>query len=168
MVAKSPPAPQTRSDRHCSLSPEPEGSPTLKTLFPAYRVFDREASLAFYRALGYRVLSTVALDSGATLCLLKLPEESAVSLELVHRPAAGPVDPAGFDHLAVQVDDLAATLERLTSAGLTPGPVVRHGEGGGPPFTALLADPDGYRIELVEWPPGHEQGITEADIADLS
>ncbi|GGG69068.1 hypothetical protein GCM10011374_36870 [Kocuria dechangensis] len=103
-----------------------------------------------------------------TLSLLKLPEEPTVSLELVHRPAAGPVDPGGFEHLAVPVDDLAATLERLTSAGLTPGPVVRHGEGGGPPFTSLLADPDGYRIELVEWPPGHVQGITEADLADPS
>jgi hypothetical protein len=27
----------------------------LKTLFSAYRVFDREASLAFYAVIGYRV-----------------------------------------------------------------------------------------------------------------
>jgi lactoylglutathione lyase len=136
----------------------------LKTLFPAYRVSDREASLTFYSILGYRVLSTVELDGESTLSLLKLPEEPAVSLELVHRPAAGPVDPGGFEHLAVQVDNLGATLDRLTIAGLKPGPVVRHGDADGPPFTAILTDPDGYEIELVEWPPGHADGITEADI----
>ncbi|MGH3088226.1 MAG: VOC family protein, partial [Rubrobacteraceae bacterium] len=26
-------------------------------------------------------------------------------------------------------------------------------------------DPDGYRIELVEWPPGHPDGLTEADFS---
>jgi hypothetical protein len=26
-----------------------------------------------------------------------------------------------------------------------------------------LVDPDGYRIELVQWPPGHRDGITAAD-----
>lgn len=38
---------------------------------------------------------------------------------------------------------------------------------GGPdgPKTAWLVDPDGYRIELVEWPTGHADGITEADFA---
>jgi lactoylglutathione lyase len=36
---------------------------------------------------------------------------------------------------------------------------------GGPdgPQTAWLTDPDGYRIELVQWPPGHPDGITAAD-----
>jgi lactoylglutathione lyase len=136
----------------------------LKTLFPAYRVSDRDASLAFYTALGYRVLTTVELDGGVTLSMLKFAEEPAVSLELVHRPAAGPVDPGGFEHLAVQVGDLAAALERLTRAGLNPGPIVRHGETDGPPYTSMLIDPDGYQIELVQWPPGQEDGITEANI----
>jgi lactoylglutathione lyase len=27
----------------------------------------------------------------------------------------------------------------------------------------VRADPDGYRIELVQWPAGHADGITEAD-----
>jgi len=30
---------------------------------------------------------------------------------------------------------------------------------------AWLTDPDGYRIELVQWPPGHADGITAADFA---
>ncbi|WP_018529083.1 MULTISPECIES: hypothetical protein [unclassified Streptomyces] len=38
---------------------------------------------------------------------------------------------------------------------------------GGPhgPKTSWLTDPDGYRIELVEWPPGHSDSLTEADFS---
>lgn len=134
----------------------------MKTLFPSYRVSDMDRSLEFYSRLGYQCLGTVALDDGARLAMLLFPEEPAVSLELVHRPVGGPVRPGGFDHLAVQVDDLAATLERLTRNGLRPGPLEwPAGEDG--PRTAILDDPDGYRIELVQWPPGHLDGITAAD-----
>jgi hypothetical protein len=28
-----------------------------------------------------------------------------------------------------------------------------------------VADPDGNRIELVQWPPGHPDGMTEADLS---
>jgi len=136
----------------------------VRTLFPAYRVGDLERSLAFYTAVGYRVLGRVPVGEGATLALLSFPEEAAATLELVHRPAAGPAEIGGFDHLAVQVDDLAQTLTALEARGLRPGPTELPGGADGP-RTAWLADPDGYRIELVEWPPGHEEGITAADFA---
>jgi hypothetical protein len=29
---------------------------------------------------------------------------------------------------------------------------------------AFYGDPDGYRIELVQWPAGHADGITKADL----
>jgi lactoylglutathione lyase len=29
--------------------------------------------------------------------------------------------------------------------------------------TTFIADPDGRRIELVQWPAGHTDGITAAD-----
>ena len=37
-----------------------------------------------------------------------------------------------------------------------PGPGLR---------TSWLTDPDDYRIELVQWPPGHPAGMTAADFA---
>jgi hypothetical protein len=82
-----------------------------------------------------------------TLSLLKLPEEPAVSLELVHRLTAGPVNPSGFEHLVVQGDDLAATLERLTGARVlqrgrwcaTVRPTGRHS----PCFSLTPRVPDG-------------------------
>jgi lactoylglutathione lyase len=95
--------------------------------------------------------------------MLKLPGDEVVTLELVHRAAGGPVDVGnGFSHLAVQVDDLSATIEALSQAGLKAGPAERPGGPDGPQ-TAWLTDPDGYRIELVQWPPGHAYGLTATD-----
>lgn len=95
----------------------------------------------------------------------RFPDEPAASLELVHRPGDGPVDVgSGFDHLAVQVEELAVTLRRLVEAGLRPGPL-EHSGGPDGPKTSWLTAPDGYRIELVEWPAGHADGITPADFA---
>jgi lactoylglutathione lyase len=70
----------------------------------------------------------------------------------------------GFDHLVVQVNDLTATVASLARAGLTPGPVQRPGGRQGPQ-TSWLTDPDGYKIELVQWPDGHADGISPADFA---
>jgi lactoylglutathione lyase len=137
----------------------------VKTLFVSYRVTDLDRSLGFYSALGYAELGPVDVGHGARLVILKFPDEPAASLELVHRPGDGPVDVgSGFDHLAIQVDSLATTLETLTQAGLKPEPVQYPGGSHGPK-TSWLTDPDGYRIELVEWPPGHLDGITAADFA---
>ncbi len=137
----------------------------MKTLFVAYRVTDLERSLDFYTALGYRELGRVAFDDGGRSAVLSFPDEPMATLELVHRRGTGPVDVGGFDHLAIQVDDLTSTLRVLTLNGLKPGPPESPGGPDGP-RTAWLVDPDGYRIELVEWPPGHPSGITAADFND--
>ncbi|MBF6170045.1 VOC family protein [Nocardia blacklockiae] len=137
----------------------------MKTLFVSYRVTDLDRSLAFYTALGYVELGKVDLGGENRLVLLQFPGEPAASLELVHRPADGRVDIGnGFDHLAIEVDTLATTLERLTSAGLAPGPI-QYPAGPQGPKTSWLTDPDGYRIELVEWPPDQPGGITAADFS---
>jgi lactoylglutathione lyase len=135
----------------------------VKTLHTAYRVTELAASLAFYTVLGYQEIGRVDLGNGTSLTMLKFPGEQVVTLELVHRPAGEPVDVGtGFSHLVVQSGDLAATIEALAQAGLRPGPVERPGGPDGPQ-TSWLTDPDGYRIELVQWPPGHPDGITVAD-----
>jgi lactoylglutathione lyase len=135
----------------------------VKTLHTAYRVSDLAASLDFYTALGYDQVGRADLGGGVSLTMLKFPGEQVVTLELVHRPADGPVDlGTGFSHLPIQVDNLAATIEVLAQAGVRPGPVESPGGPDGPQI-AWLTDPDGYRIELVQWPPGHPDGITAAD-----
>ncbi|MFD8307791.1 VOC family protein [Streptomyces sp. NPDC059690] len=137
----------------------------MKTLFVSYRVSELDRSLGFYTALGYAELGRVEGPEGARLVILKFPDEPAASLELVHRPGDSAVDVgSGFDHLAIQVEDLATTLETLTDAGLRPEAMHYPGGPQGPK-TSWLTDPDGYRIELVQWPPGHPDGITAADFA---
>lgn len=135
----------------------------MRTLPTAYRVTDLAASLYFYIALGYGQAGRVDIGDGASLTMLKFPGEEVVTLELVQRPASQPVDiGTGLSHLVVQADDLAATMEALSRAGLRLGPVERP-DGLDGPKTSWLTDPDGYRIELVQWPPGHPDGITAAD-----
>jgi lactoylglutathione lyase len=132
----------------------------MRTLFVAYRVTDLSSSLAFYSALGYVEVSRVTVDVSSRLVLLQLPDEPAASLELVHRPSDGPVDVgSGFDHLAIEVDALETTLAFLSEAGLQPGPP-QYPAGPDGPRTSWLTDPDGYPIELVEWPPAHAESIT--------
>jgi lactoylglutathione lyase len=137
----------------------------VRTLHTAYRVTDLDVSLAFYVAVGYEAVGRIHLDDGATLTVLKFPSEAVVTLELVYRPDDGDVTlGTGFSHLVVQVDDLTDTTKALAAAGLDPEPEQRPGGADGP-RTSWLTDPDGYRIELVQWPPGHPDGVTAADFA---
>ncbi len=135
----------------------------MKTLNTAYRVTDLDSSLTFYRALGYREVGRVDRGDGTLRVLLRFPGEPVTSLELVHRPADGPVDlGTGFHHLVVQVHDLDAAIVAMTTAGRHPGPAELPGGPDGP-RTSWITDPDGYGIELVEWPRGHAEGITPDD-----
>jgi lactoylglutathione lyase len=137
---------------------------SMKTLHPAYRVRDLARSLVFYGKVGFREVGRVAPGDGSTLVMLNLPGDGdVVTLELVADPGLESLEIGnGFSHLAVQVDDLAATLADLAAQGVGfDGPQRPAGEAG--PKTAFVRDPDGYRLELVEWPPGHPDGITRAD-----
>lgn len=135
----------------------------MKTLHTALRVTNLPASVRFYTTLGYSEVGRVDSGDGETLTLLRFPAEEVATLELVHRAAENPVEiGTGFHHLVVQVDDLGATVDVLSRAGMETGPMERPGGPDGP-RTSWLTDPDGYRIELVQWPPGHPSGITAAD-----
>ena len=136
----------------------------MKTLHTAYRVGDLDRSLRFYRAVGFREVGRVRPGNDVTLVMLHLPGDGdVVTLELVHDPAAGPVALGdGFSHVAVQVEDLAAMLAVLDAAGVAHPGVERPGGAAGL-VVCNLRDPDGYRLELVEWPAGHADDMTSAD-----
>ena len=137
----------------------------MKTLQTAYRVSDLERSLQFYASVGYEELGRVMIADGSVLAMLTLPGDGDfVTLELVSKPGEAFVVGTGFSHIAVQVEDLSSTLKRLQAEGITCGQTeLPDGEGG--PRTSCIYDPDGYRIELVQWPPGHPAGLTSADFA---
>jgi lactoylglutathione lyase len=136
----------------------------MRTLHVGLRVEDLERSLVFYTTLGYEVVGTVPETEFGSLTMLKLPADEFVSVELVHDPTVGAVDPGGLNHLVVQVDDLHAAVARLAAHAIrADAPTSPNGSDDF--WTAWLTDPDGYRIELVQWPTGHAVGLTGADFA---
>jgi lactoylglutathione lyase len=136
----------------------------MKTLHTAYRVSDLVRSVDFYQKVGYREIGRVTFEGGSVLVMLNLPGDGdEVTLELAYDPNIAAVDiGTGFSHIVVQVDTLDATLADLAAKSVgfdePQRPAGEHG-----PKTCFLRDPDGYRIELVEWPPGHPDGLTRAD-----
>ena len=135
----------------------------MRTLHLGLRVSDLERSLAFYKALGYEVLGTVPETDFGSLTMLKLPDEDFVSIELVHDPAGGPVDPGGLNHFVIHVEAMHEFVAGLAERGVEAEPP--HSPDGTDGFwTSWVTDPDGYRIELVQWPDGHSDGITAADM----
>jgi catechol 2,3-dioxygenase-like lactoylglutathione lyase family enzyme len=134
----------------------------MRMLHLGLRVTDLERSLAFYTTLGYGELGSVPETTFGSLIMLQLPDDPFVSLELVHDPRRPVEDIGAVNHLVIQVDDLNTTIADLASKGLTAEPATEHGQG---MRTSWLTDPDGYRIELVQWPPGHPAGMTAADFA---
>ncbi|MEV0161766.1 VOC family protein [Nonomuraea fuscirosea] len=134
----------------------------MRMLHLGLRVTDLDRSLAFYTAVGYAELGRVPETGFGSLTMLKLPGDPYVSLELVHDPARPVKDTGAVNHLVIQVDDLHATIVGLADKGVTAEPPAELGPGF---WTSWLTDPDGYRIELVQWPPGHPPGMTAADFA---
>jgi lactoylglutathione lyase len=132
----------------------------MRMLHLGLRVTDLERSHAFYAALGYAKVGSVPETGFGSLTMLQLPDDPFVSLELVHDPARPVEDTGAVNHLVVQVDDLEAAIADLAAKGVTAEPPAEPGPG---LRTSWLTDPDGYRIELVQWPPGHPPGMTKAD-----
>jgi lactoylglutathione lyase len=137
----------------------------MRTLHVGLRVEHLERSLAFYTTLGYEVVGTVPETGFGSLTMLKLPDDEFVSVELVHDATAGPVDPGGLNHVVVQVEDLRAAVAHLAAHAIQ-ADAPTSPDGSDDFWTAWLTDPDGYRIELVQWPAGHADGLTSADFAE--
>lgn len=134
----------------------------MRTLHVGLRVEDLERSLGFYTSLGYEMVGRVPETGFGSLTMLKLSDDEFVSVELVHDPSAGTVDPGGLNHLVIQVEDLQGTVARLAAHGLQ-ADAPSSPNGSEDFWTTWLTDPDGYRIELVQWPAGHADGLTRAD-----
>ena len=78
-----------------------------------------------------------------------LPGDGA-RLELTYNHGVSEYDlGTGYNHIAVTVEDMDGTLERLAEKGIEPEkPPYTVREGGS--RLCFVRDPDGYRIELLE------------------
>ena len=137
----------------------------MRTLHVGLRVADRERSVAFYRAVGYEVVGEVPETGIGHLTMLKLQDDEFVTIELVHQPGTDVPAGSGLSHVVIAVGSMATTVASLTDAGVdVEGP--SSPDGSDDFLTAIITDPDGNRIELVQWPPGHAVGMGAADFAE--
>ena len=138
----------------------------MRTLHFGLRVRDLDRSLAFYTALGYEVVGRVPETPIGQLTMLKLPDDEFVTIELVHDPT--PADGNGgtaFSHFVIMVASMDATIADLAARGVDAEAPVSPDDSDD--FrTTWIVDPDGNRIELVQWPAGHADGMTAADLAE--
>jgi lactoylglutathione lyase len=138
----------------------------MRTLHFGLRVADLDRSLAFYTTVGYEVVGTVPGTAFGDLTMLKLPDDEFVMIELVSGwspdGAPGSSELGGLSHFVIKVESLEATMADLTAGGLdVDAPDSPNGTDDF--LTTWITDPDGNRIELVQWPAGHADGITAAD-----
>ena len=125
-------------------------SPSL--VHTCLRVRDPEASVRFYSALGFEPRGRLNFETAYNI-YLGLPG-AGDQLELtVNAGREEPYDLGdGYNHVALTVDDVDALLARLErDLGVTPEKPPYHPGGRDDlPRIAFVADPDGYRIELID------------------
>ena len=136
----------------------------MRTLHFGLRVADPHRSLAFYAALGYELVGSVAGTSMGDLAMIKLPGDPFVAIELVSGSSANPPTSGdAFSHFVIKVESMDGVLAQLAAEGIFPDRTPGSPDGSDEFRTAWISDPDGNSIELVQWPPGHPDGMTTAD-----
>ena len=115
------------------------------------RVRDPEASVRFYRALGFEPRGRLNFESAYNI-YMGLPDDGDVLELTVNRGHDEPYDlGTGYNHMALTVEDIDAALAELAEIGVQPEkPPYQPGGRDDLPRIAFVADPDGYRIELID------------------
>jgi lactoylglutathione lyase len=129
----------------------------MRLLHTMLRVGDLRRATDFYtRVLGMRLLRTTDRpEQKYTLAFVGYGDESAGAvLELTYNYGVAEYDLGnGFGHLAIAVDDVAATCAAVRASAAQYGGAVTREAGpvkGGTTVIAFVQDPDGYKIELIE------------------
>lgn len=125
----------------------------MRLLHTMLRVGDLQRSIDFYtKVLGMRLLRTSEnTEYKYTLAFVGYTEESEGGvIELTYNWGVDKYDLGNtFGHIALAVEDVAATCERIRQAGekvtREAGPVKS-----GTTIIAFIEDPDSYKIELIE------------------
>jgi lactoylglutathione lyase len=125
----------------------------MMLLHTMLRVTDLNRSIHFYtEVLGMKLLRTTDRpEQNYTLAFVGFasnPEQAEIELTYNYGVKSYDLGNA-FGHLALGVEDVYATCENIRRLGGTitrePGPVK-----GGSSLIAFVADPDGYKIELIQ------------------
>jgi lactoylglutathione lyase len=136
----------------------------MRTLHFGLRVRDLDRSIAFYTAVGYEVVGRVRETPIGELIMLKVPDDEFVTIELVHDPSRANRGDGALSHFVIMVESMDAAIAELSARGID-AEVPVSPDGSEDFRTTSIVDPDGNRIELVQWPAGHADGFTAADWA---
>ena len=125
----------------------------MRILHTMLRVGDLPRAIDFYtRILGMKVIRTTDRpEQKYRLAFVGYGDESSGAvLELTYNYGVASYEMGtAFGHIAIEVDDAAASCAAVRAAGGTvtreAGPVK-----GGTTVIAFVQDPDGYKIELIE------------------
>jgi len=117
------------------------------------RITDPEKSRAIYEALGFRFERDMDIvrngEKEATNYFYGIGDHESV-LELTFNHDGRTYDlGTGYGHIAVSVDDLAASLADLKEQGIEAEREPYRVRDGGS-LICFVQDPDGYRIELID------------------
>jgi lactoylglutathione lyase len=119
----------------------------MRILHTMLRVGDLQRSIDFYtKVMGMELLRTTDRpEQKYRLAFVGYGDESrGAVLELTYNYGVDAYDlGAGFGHVAIEVDDVAAACGAKVTREA--GPVK-----GGTTVIAFVQDPDGYKIELIE------------------
>lgn len=125
----------------------------MRLLHTMLRVGDLQRSIDFYtRVLGMKLLRTTERpEQKYSLAFVGYgTNPDHAELELTYNHGVSSYEPGtAYGHIALGVEDVAATCEKIRAAGGTitreAGPVK-----GGTTVIAFVQDPDGYKIELIQ------------------
>ncbi len=127
----------------------------MRLLHTMLRVGDLSRSIDFYtRILGMQLLRTTDRpDQQYTLAFVGYgnnPEHAEIELTYNYGVESYELGTA-YGHIALGVEDVAATCEKIKTSG---GKVTREAGPvkGGDTIIAFVVDPDGYKIELIQRP----------------
>ena len=127
----------------------------MQLLHTMLRVGDMQRSIDFYtKTIGMDLLRTTERpDQKYNLAFVGFGggnRNGQAEIELTYNYGVSDYDlGTAYGHIALGVDDVAETCERIRATGgnitREPGPVK-----GGTTVIAFVEDPDGYKVELIE------------------
>ena len=117
------------------------------------RITDPAKSRAFYEALGFEFERDMDIvrdgELEATNYFFSLGDSKSV-LELTYNHDGRSYElGTGYGHIALAVDDLGASLDKLKEQGIEAEREPYRVRDGGS-LICFVRDPDGYRIELID------------------
>ena len=120
----------------------------MEILHTCLNVEDADRAADWYvEQLGFERSWEFTTEGGTTRNVY-VADEAGVELQLSDAEGMIPNEAGNqYDHVAVQVDDVDVTFERIEHHGVVEGPGDQPAAGA---RTAFVKDPDGHHVELIE------------------